>query len=174
MAGRIREVGEFGVKGQPSDSQSVTVRTNFTINGAVKVYQRLVDPCYRRGTLEELAAWLWKYEVFPNIYLQTNILWFSGDLYSAGGSCEKDSRAGCLHKSVPLPNEPKWTQRGCDADLKRLSWTYMDPYRPERPLKDPWGLKRSLYTSHCGSRRHLMESNGHTWTQRNQNGLWQI
>lgn len=58
MAGRIREVGEFGVKGQPSDSQSVTVRTNFTINGAVKVYQRLVDPCYRRGTLEELAAWL--------------------------------------------------------------------------------------------------------------------
>ena len=58
MAGHIREVGEIGVEGEPSDSQSVTVRTNFTINGAVKVYQRLVTSCYRRGTLEELAAWL--------------------------------------------------------------------------------------------------------------------
>lgn len=58
MAGCIREVGEVGVKGEPSDSKSITGRTNFTINSVVEVYQRLGTPCYRSGTIEQLSAWL--------------------------------------------------------------------------------------------------------------------
>lgn len=47
----------------------------------------------RSGSLEQLAAQLYKYYLCPNIYLQKTILWFSGDSYSAGGSCERSSRA---------------------------------------------------------------------------------
>lgn len=90
---------EIIVRGELSGIQSVTV---WTIISQSPLRSPLVEEDYlpkdlmlqcRSGSLEQLAAQLEKYYLCPIIYLQKNILWFSGDSYSVGGSCEKISRA---------------------------------------------------------------------------------
>lgn len=97
--GAVLEAGEIIVGGEFSGIQSVTLWT-ITSQSPLRSHwveedRLLRDWTLRRrsGSVEQLAAQLYKYYLCPRIYLQKNILWFSGDSYSAGGSCEKTSKA---------------------------------------------------------------------------------
>lgn len=94
-AGHIREAGEIAVRAELCCYLICYRADNYFTIASVEEDHVPEDSMrqHRSGSLEQLAARLKKYYLYPIIYLQANILWFSGDSFSVGGSCEKISGA---------------------------------------------------------------------------------